>query len=275
MRGKHAATPPKHYTWVLIGSAVVLIIAIAAAGIAESRQNQQKESAEVVVSVPVDAVIDEPVTSEPLWSLLLVNTDTPLPEGYEEALSLVQPFENSTHQVDIRIEMALKAMFRQAEQAGYELFLRSGYRSYETQTTLFDSLVQEYKDLGYTDDAAYTAAKKLRNLPGTSEHETGLAVDLLPRRLWDANLVARQLTDEPELVWLRAHCAEFGFILRYPDGKQEITGTSYEPWHFRYVGVEDAEKIMKSELTFEEYLTKPAIPLATSTDGERNHPKQD
>ncbi|MEG2394894.1 MAG: M15 family metallopeptidase, partial [Ruthenibacterium sp.] len=187
-----------------------------------------------------------------LWSLILANTEYALPADYEAGVTYVNG-PASDQQCDERILDAITRMFDDAAAAGCPVYFRSGYRSLATQTYLFNSMKQEYMAQGMTEDEAYAATKKLRNLPGHSEHETGLAADIVPRSNPGAALV-ESLENTPELQWLHAHSAEYGFILRYPKDKTDITGTNYEPWHFRYVGVEDAKKITENDLTLEEYL---------------------
>ncbi len=116
------------------------------------------------------------------------------------------------------------------------LYEASGFRSYETQEGLYDSYVQ--KD-------GQDAADRYSARPGSSEHQTGLAIDL--------NDVSDTFGETPEGKWVAAHCAEYGFILRYPEGKEEATGYMYEPWHIRYVGEEFAQKLTDSGLCLEEY----------------------
>ena len=116
------------------------------------------------------------------------------------------------------------------------LYEASGFRSYETQAALYDRYVSED---GQDEADRYSAR------PGSSEHQTGLAIDL--------NDVSDTFGETPEGAWVAAHCAEYGFILRYPEGKESATGYMYEPWHIRFVGVETAQKIQDSGLCFEEY----------------------
>lgn len=201
-------------------------------------------------SVPEEPEDDPLSPADPdLWSLLLANTEHPLPEGYEPELADT----GNGQYVDERILQPLKDMFAAAEEDGIYLYVRSAYRSEETQAVLFEQLQQEYMAMGYSRSEAYDLAKKLRNLPGTSEHQTGLAVDIVSASNPRANLVA-SLAETDWAKWLRENAADYGFILRYPEDKTAITGTSYEPWHYRYVGVEDAQKIMAAGLCLEEYL---------------------
>ncbi len=123
-----------------------------------------------------------------------------------------------------------------AEADGVSLWIQSGFRSYEDQTDIYDRYVYNY---GQEESDRFSAR------PGHSEHQTGLAIDL--------NDVSDTFGDTPEGQWVDEHCAEYGFILRYPDGKEEQTGYQYEPWHVRYVGTEMAQAITESGLCLEEY----------------------
>lgn len=177
------------------------------------------------------------------WYLTLVNESNPLPEGYEITLTQLQ----NDQAVDQRIYPSLQSMFDSAREAGIQLTISSSYRTKERQQELLDEKVKEYKAQGYSDSEAGSLAGEWVALPGTSEHELGLAVDIttLDSQTQDAGIVWQ---------WLKEHCANYGFILRYPEDKTEITGIAYEPWHFRYVGKEAAADIMEKGICFEEYL---------------------
>lgn len=213
------------------------------------------QSSSVAVSVSSVPVSSAPVVRERTWELLLANVDNPLPASYDAEVTFATPFTNSAQQIDRRASQALTQMFNDAAAAGVPLYFRSGYRSYATQEYLFNSMQQGYMAQGMSETDAYAATRKLRNPAGTSEHQTGLAADITPASNPQANLVSG-LEDTPEIQWLHQHCQEYGFILRYPKDKTDITGTSYEPWHFRYVGVEAATEIMAEGLCLEEYLEK-------------------
>lgn len=138
---------------------------------------------------------------------------------------------------------AFTEMFNDAASQGYSFCICSGYRSYEYQQELFlqnlESQGEEYAHMF----SAY---------PGRSEHHTGLAIDITSESMdW---ALSQDFKDYPEGQWLDEHCQDYGFILRYPEGKEDITGYSYEPWHFRYVGKDAAKEIMSKGITFEEYL---------------------
>ena len=193
---------------------------------------------------------DGPADPE-LWSLLLANTQNPLPDGYEPPQ--LTTIDAAGRQVDSRIADALQQMIAAAQEDGAHLVVTSAYRSYERQEELFVSMIREYLAMGYSNAEAYAATKRLRNVPGTSEHQTGLTVDIISQSYWQLD---EGYAETYEAQWLKEHAAEYGFILRYPKDKTAITGTSFEPWHYRYVGVEDAQKIMAQGLCLEEYLAK-------------------
>lgn len=151
----------------------------------------------------------------------------------------------------------LKEMFKFAEESGITLLARSGYRSYNTQTQLFES---------YASNHGEEAANKYSARPGESEHQTGLAMDIT------SESVNYQLTEAfgetSEGIWVSENAHEFGFIIRYLQGKEHITGYIYEPWHLRYVGEELATEIYESGLTFEEYLIDMDINIETNQSVE-------
>ncbi|MGB3367971.1 MAG: D-alanyl-D-alanine carboxypeptidase family protein [Acidaminobacteraceae bacterium] len=144
------------------------------------------------------------------------------------------------------IKEPLESMFSDAKKAGFELYLLSGYRSYDYQEMLFSRKV---KSVGF--DKAETVVA----VPGESEHQTGLAVDISCRSIQFG--LNNKLDQTSEFAWLIKNSYKYGFILRYPKGKSDITGYIYEPWHYRYIGnVEVAKYIMENNLTFEEYTAK-------------------
>ena len=143
-------------------------------------------------------------------------------------------------------------MLADARAEGLSPVVCSSYRTLEVQTILYNRKVQRLiNEKGYSEDKARRVAAKSVAVPGTSEHHTGLAVDIVANSNWNLN---KSQEDEPEQKWLMAHCAEYGFILRYPNNKTEYTGIIYEPWHYRYVGVELARYLTDNGLCLEEYL---------------------
>ena len=131
------------------------------------------------------------------------------------------------------------------------MYVTSAYRSYDRQVSTFNSSMQNRLDQGMTPLEAYLETSSQVAMPGTSEHATGLAVDIISTQYGE--LDERQ-GDTPEQQWLMEHCQEYGFILRYPSDKSDITGIIYEPWHYRYVGKDAATEIMEQGITLEEYL---------------------
>ncbi len=140
---------------------------------------------------------------------------------------------------------ALEKMFAAAEAANIQLVAVSGFRSYERQKELFDA---EVADKGETEARKWVAA------PGESEHQSGLAMDI--SALNYGGKLDQGFENTPEFLWLKDNAHKYGFILRYPKGAEEITGYSYEPWHYRYVGVSAATEIHDRGITLEEYVNR-------------------
>ena len=202
---------------------------------AESRDVQVGDAAEILASDDED------------WCLALVNKDYPLDEEYEpELVELTNDME-----VDERILDDAKQMLEDAEEEGLDLVVCSAYRSYETQTDNFNSDMENWVDSGYTLLEAYEKTSQSIAFPGSSEHAMGLALDIVSDSY---QLLDEEQEDTAEAKWLKEHCWEYGFILRYPVGETEITGIIYEPWHYRYVGKKAAKEIMEQGITLEEYL---------------------
>lgn len=180
--------------------------------------------------------------------LLLVNPWTPLPEDFLPG-ELV-PVQND-QAVDARAYPDLQDMLQDMSQAGLSPLICSSYRSQERQQELYDNKVQRVMAEGVSLEAAQAEAARWVARPGTSEHQTGLAVDIVS--------LSNQMLDEtqestPEFQWLAENAWKYGFILRYPSDKSEKTGIAYEPWHFRFVGKEAAEEMHDLGLCLEEYL---------------------
>ena len=191
---------------------------------------------------------DKPVFTGDHWALILVNWEHPLPDGF--SVTELTQLRNG-HAVDSRAYPALQAMMDDARAAGLQPLICSSYRTWDTQERLFEQEVQNWLDRGYTREGAEAQAAMWVARPGTSEHQTGLAVDIVDMSY---QILDEQQENTPVQQWLMAHCAEYGFILRYPTDKSALTGIGYEPWHYRYVGVEAAREIMGRGLCLEEYL---------------------
>lgn len=191
------------------------------------------------------------------WNLLLVNDWNPMKEGYDEAVTMKQVEQkfaqvNGNQRVDARMYEDLIAMLTAGKQ--YNIGVQSSYRPYATQKRLYWAQVDRYKNK-YSDPVhLQTKAGEVVKRPGFSEHNTGLAVDLYGSG--DTSLSA-SFANTAAYKWLMEHCADYGFILRFPKGKESVTGVIYEAWHFRYVGDPViAHAIMDNGLCLEEYLAQ-------------------
>lgn len=180
-----------------------------------------------------------PVSEE--WNLIVVNRWNELPEDYSVELTEL----SNGQKVDSRIYPYLQEMFDAARAEGIYPIVREGYRTAEEQQEILDDKIQTYINQGYSQSRAEKTAKEWVALPGTSEHQLGIAVDI--------NADKSKCSNEEVYAWLAENAYKYGFILRYPMGKQEITGTSYEPWHYRYVGIEAAYEINERGICLEEY----------------------
>ncbi len=181
------------------------------------------------------------------WNLQLVNTRYTVPEDYNVELALLE----NGHAVDKRIYNDLQSMMNEARAAGLSPLICSSYRSHEEQIDLFNKEMNKYIAQGYSKKEATDRAAKWIAKPGTSEHEIGLAVDIVAK---DYQILDVSQEQTPEQQWLMANSYKYGFILRYSKYKSEATGKSYEPWHYRYVGKAVARIITEKKLCLEEYL---------------------
>ncbi len=188
-----------------------------------------------------------PEVSSDDWRLMLVNKQHPIPEDFEVELGRI----HNGHMVDRRITGQLDEMLSAAKEDGVKLLVISPYRTTAKQKQLFDKKVKKAMKQGMSYLQAYKETAQVVTIPGFSEHETGLAVDLSTK---DHITLDAEYSETEGGKWLSKHCAEYGFILRYPVGKEEITGIEFEPWHFRYVGKKAATYIMDHDLTLEEFV---------------------
>ena len=198
------------------------------------------------VSLPQSAD-GNPVTVSPdgdNWELTLVNLQYRLSEDYKPTLQAA--VEGSSVQLDARVAPFYAEMYAAAKADGCTLTPYSGYRTFARQQENFDRKVAYYVSQGLS-EAEATAQTQTRILPaGASEHNMGFAMDIVSA---SADFISTK-----EFSWLTAHAHEYGFILRYPENKTEITGVMYEPWHWRFVGKEAAAEMQKSGQCLEEYL---------------------
>ncbi len=186
------------------------------------------------------------------WYLLLVNPDNSVSKDFIDSVNLSEI--NSAYRydgesckyLDSRITKYFENMCKAAKDDGVKLWSVSAYRKYEKQVTLFNNKVNRLKSSGMDDATARIEAAKVVAIPGTSEHHLGLAVDI--------NSVEESFEKTAAFRWLQENAADYGFIMRYPKDKQDITKIIYEPWHYRYVGVEHAKAMNELDMCLEEYI---------------------
>lgn len=196
----------------------------------------------------------------PADPLLLVNNNVALPEGYQ----VVTAMADATAQIQLQSEAA-QAYIRMKDAAaaqGIQLVLYAGYRSVEEQEQLFEAEKKKWLDKGKDEEKATEKAKTVVALPERSEHNTGLAADILAAEAPEPDI---SFEESEAFAWLNKNAASYGFILRYPKDKQAITGMTFKPWHYRYVGIENAAAIRDSGLCLEEYLAG-ATPIPPAKD---------
>lgn len=218
---------------ILILSAVILIL-IFTKGFSEFRKID-------IINHVVTLSSPQAETSED-WRLILVNSRNAVPENYEVEL---MELSNGVY-VDSRIYPDLQRMFDDAREQGVYPVVSEGYRTHAEQQSIMDDKISSFMNEGYTAGEAEELAENWVAVPGTSEHELGLALDI--------NADIAYSSDEEIYEWLADNAYKYGFILRYPSGKEYITGIDYEPWHYRYTGAETAYEIYTRQITLEEYL---------------------
>ena len=204
--------------------------------------NEAKEQTFAVT----DETAEQKLTADD-WRLLLVNKQHPVPENYTFTPGKI----TGNMKCDARIIDDLMAMMEAAKADGINLMVCSPYRDYNRQTVLFNRKIDYYMNKGYSYLEAYKISSITVTVPGASEHQIGLALDIVSDTYPYLEI---EFGETQAGKWLNKHSCEYGFILRYPLGKEYITGIQYEPWHFRYVGKEAATAIMSQGITLEEFL---------------------
>ena len=219
-----------------------IIVGIGSKTESKSPETMQETSAGTEQPGPEDGAEDAYTEND--WRLILVNATHPIPEDY--AIPELTQLQND-NSVDSRIYPALQEMFDDAREQGIYPYITSSFRTMEKQQQLMDDKISEYTASGYSTEDATKMAEEWVAIPGTSEHQLGLSVDISsdpssgqdPGSVW---------------YWLKLYCWDYGFIIRYPEDKTEITGIINEPWHFRYVGKDAALEMKESGQCLEEYL---------------------
>jgi len=199
---------------------------------------------QVQIDVPAEMILQERNKD-----IILVNPWNEVPEDYEVDLVHI----GNGYMVDSSCYDALMEMLGDCREEGLSPMVCSAYRSRGTQSWLHSKKINQFIGYGYSRQEAEIRASEIVARPGTSEHQLGLAVDIVD--LYNQNLNKSQENTEVQ-KWLMENCWDYGFILRYPTDKSDVTGIIYEPWHYRYVGVELSRDIRDSGLCLEEYLGK-------------------
>ena len=262
-----------NFTIPLVAALVVLAVLL---GVYFSMDGQ-KEPPEVTTPEPVESTTEPEETSEPMPSvsfksdlsafeeamtasgeeyLVLVNKTTLLPSTYKPGSLAAVKDAKKEIELEATAERALEAMFLEMRACGYkDVFVTSAYRSYDYQVWLFNYYIEEEKSKDRTLSDAEAREKVLRYsaAPGTSEHQSGLCVDLMTNAMRELD---ESFAEYPVFDWLSENAWKFGFILRYPEDKVGVTGYDYEPWHYRFVGRDAAYEIHRDGLCLEEYLAK-------------------
>lgn len=219
----------------------------------EDQQVQQQEPAPTpekpketqVKEEPKKEIIPTQKKDDPL--LILVNKENEIPADYDfDLVSVWGEYEG-----DSRAKKPLNDMIDGAQEDGITLILCSAYRTKTTSERLYKQEIETFVNKGYSQKEAETEAARWVAPPGTSEHHTGLAFDIVTPSY---QTLDHDFSYTEAAKWMKEHCAEYGFVLRFPEDKQEETGITFEPWHFRYVGVEHAKAMTEQGLCLEEYV---------------------
>ena len=214
----------------------------------DTEEESHNESTAIQTSVTYDDghIV---ISDNDVWEQTLVNRWNKIPENYEfELLTL-----DNGKQIDERIYESLQRMFDDARSQDVFPYVTEAYRSNDEQVEMMQIYIDSFIEQEYDEETAREMAEAYVALPGTSEHQLGLALDINA----DMNISG---DSQPVYDWLAENAYRYGFILRYPEGKENITGINYEPWHYRYVGEECAGEIYREGLCLEEYLQKKLDP---------------
>lgn len=233
----------------------------------ESSSQKEEEQEQSSQETKQQQLAEEFAKEKEEYYLLLANAENPLPQDWSIQTEEVQ----NGYEMDKRAAPAMREMIQAAKEDGVELMLCSAYRSVEKQQQLSDRSQQAYMAQGMSEEEAYAKTATETAIPGTSEHQTGLAADIVTPtyQMLDAGFA-----DTPAGQWLSEHAAEYGFVLRYPQDKQEVTGIIYESWHYRFVGKTHAKLMKESGLCLEEYLQQELPEGYTGASDPYDLPKQ-
>lgn len=230
------------FTALIIASVLFFYIAIN-----NGDEFYQEDNTNMVKEVPVNTFSINDEGDFSTWNencdfnLVVVNKNNGLPDNFKEDLVDFRGVK-----IDRRIEENLSKMMDDAEKDSISLWISSAYRDVKLQAEIMDDEIYKNMQEGHTKEESEELAKKLISEPGKSEHHTGLAIDF--------NGVSDDFCNTDVYKWLIENAQNYGFILRYPESKKEITGINFEPWHFRYVGVYTAKAMHGKDICLEEYV---------------------
>lgn len=231
---------------------LIIVTGIIRTSVSTEAKNLYEHNNSKKINRDNDNLKNAPLTDKDTeWNLILVNSSHKLDKSYVESIPLTQLKNGQS--IDSRCYPELQQMMDDCRAQGYSPIICSSYRTHEKQQELFNQQVQVYMNDGMDRQKAEAKTAKSVAVPGTSEHELGLAVDITD--IAEQKIVSG-MEEQPVQQWLMKNCWKYGFILRYPEDKADITGIVYEPWHYRYVGKEAAKYIYDKQITLEEYCQK-------------------
>lgn len=220
----------------------------------EDEQDKDTQDAQVNIEPAGLVLADE--TEKQQWYLRLVNKDHPMTEADVPEVA-TETVDTNGYEVDARIMADLEAMFADARAAGKNPMICSAFRAWDLQVSLYENKIKRVmQEDGLSYEDAVVKAATVVAKPGTSEHQVGLALDIVSSEYQELDEAQMETEDQK---WLMENSWKYGFILRYPMDKSEITGVIFEPWHYRYVGKKAAKEITEQNLTLEEYVGAGAV----------------
>lgn len=215
----------------------------------EDEQDKDTQDAQVNIEPAGLVLADE--TEKQQWYLRLVNKDHPMTEADVPEVA-TETVDTNGYEVDARIMADLEAMFADARAAGKNPMICSAFRAWDLQVSLYENKIKRVmQEDGLSYEDAVVKAATVVAKPGTSEHQVGLALDIVSSEYQELDEAQMETEDQK---WLMENSWKYGFILRYPMDKSEITGVIFEPWHYRYVGKKAAKEITEQNITLEEYV---------------------
>lgn len=220
----------------------------------EDEQDKDTQDAQVNIEPAGLVLADE--TEKQQWYLRLVNKDHPMTEADVPEVA-TETVDTNGYEVDARIMADLEAMFADARAAGKNPMICSAFRAWDLQVSLYENKIKRVmQEDGLSYEDAVVKAATVVAKPGTSEHQVGLALDIVSSEYQELDEAQMETEDQK---WLMENSWKYGFILRYPMDKSEITGVIFEPWHYRYVGKKAAKEITEQNITLEEYVGAGAV----------------